>query len=120
MAEEEVEKCIKSELCYLGYKPNCYGTQYLMEAIYILYININNPNYDCNLKRNVYPIIAKRHNKNVLNIKCNIVNATDDMVCGCKEEKLIDYFGYYCFAKPGPKRIMETVLNKVQMKCGIR
>lgn len=115
---EQIQNNIKHELSYLGYNPNNYGTLYIMEAIYILYININNNNFNCNLIRNVYPIIAKKYNKTIINIQSNITNATNSMVCECEEEKLLKYLGYYSFSKPGSKRIIETVLTKLQRKYG--
>lgn len=116
MADEEIKNYIRKELGYLGYNPKYYGTQYIMEAIYILYNRSKNIDYDSNLIKSVYPVIAKKYNKDAFNIKCNIVNATDMMVCECEEEKLIEYLGYYYFVKPGPKKIIETVLNKLQRK----
>lgn len=114
ISNEQLKKDIKHELSYLGYNPNYYGTQYIMEAIYILYMNLDNDSN--NLFKNVYPIIAKKHNKNILNIQCNIINATNSMVCECEEEKLLKYLGYYSFSKPDAKKIIETILNKLQRK----
>lgn len=104
-------KAIKDELKYLGYNPKYYGTKYLIDAIYILFKNDNEYN---NLKKVVYPVIATKYRKSIQNIKCNIINATNIMVYECDEKKLIQYLGYYDYAKPGPKTIIEAVLSKLR------
>ena len=103
---------IKKELNFLGYNPKYYGTQYISEAIYIL---INNGFYNDkdNLEKYVYPAIAKKHNKSINTIKCNIINATDIMICECEEKRLKKYLGYYDFSKPGPKKIIESIISKI-------
>lgn len=103
---------IKRELKYLGYNPKYYGTKYLLDAIYIL---IENQLFDCkdNLEKEIYPIIAKKYGKTVNSIKCNIINATDIMVYECEEGKLLEYLGYYDFSKPGPKKIIESIILKI-------
>ncbi len=106
---------IKSELRYLGYNPKYYGTKYLLEAIYILIEN-EIYNYNGNLEKKIYPIIAKKYGKTVNSIKCNIINATDIMIYECEEEKLLEYLGYYDFSKPGPKKIIESIILKISKK----
>lgn len=106
---------IKSELRYLGYNPKYYGTKYLLEAIYILIEN-KIYNYNSNLEKKIYPIIAKKYGKTVNSIKCNIINATDIMIYECEEEKLLEYLGYYDFSKPGPKKIIESIILKISKK----
>ena len=105
---------IQKELYYLGYNPKYNGTKYLIEAIYILYTKGNY--IDDNLEKEIYPIIAKKHYKSINNIKCNIINATDTMVCECEENKLVEYLGFYNYSKPGPKKIIGTVLNKLHKR----
>lgn len=103
---------IKNELKYLGYNPKYCGTKYLFEVIYIL-LNNEQYNYNDNLEKDIYPIIAKKHGKSVNTIKCNIINATDMMVCECEENKLLEYLGYYDFSKPGPKKIIESIVLRL-------
>lgn len=105
---------IENELKYLGYNPKYYGTQYLIDVIDILYKNDNID--DDKLEKNIYPIIAKKYKKTINTIKCNIINATDMMVYECDEEKLIKYLGYFNYSKPGPKKIIERILTKIQEK----
>ena len=109
-----IKEDIKKELQYLGYKNKYYGTKYLADAIYILFLN--KEDYNNNLKRVVYPKLATKYKRTVQNIKCNIVNATDIMVYDCDEKKLMKYLGYIDYEKPGPKRIIEAVINKIKEK----
>lgn len=111
MNEQLIRKVIKEELKYLGYNPKYYGTEYLIEAIYILYTN--GIDGDDNLKKVVYPVIAKKYNKTIQNIKCNIINSTNIMVCECEENKLLEYLEFFDYSKPGPKKIIDAVLNHI-------
>lgn len=104
-----IKNRIKLELEYLGYNPNHLGTHYIAEIIYIVYCT----NFEGSLEKKIYPYIAKKHNKTVNTIKCNIINATTLMVCECPEEKLLNYLGKYSYYKPGPKTIIYTVINKI-------
>ena len=114
MNEQLIRRVIKDELKYLGYNPKYYGTEYLIEAIYILYTN--GIDGDDNLKKVVYPIIAKKYNKTIQNIKCNIINSTNMMVYECEENKLLEYLGFFDYYKPGPKKIIEAVLGNLDDK----
>lgn len=105
---------IQKELEYLGYNPNYNGTKYLMESIYILSSIDLDDNY--NLEKEIYPIVAQKYNKSVHNIKCNIIHSTDIMVYDCQEEKLNKYMGFFCYSKPGPKKIMYSVLKNMLKK----
>ena len=42
-----------------------------------------------NLKTKIYPIVAEKYGVNIQNIKCNIINATDIMICECEESSWI-------------------------------
>lgn len=75
--EDIIKVKIKKELKYLGYNFYYKGTKYLVDAIYILY-NMKDY-YNKILKRDIYPIISKKYNTSINNIKCNIRNATDIM-----------------------------------------
>lgn len=111
-----IREDIKNELKYLGYSPNYYGTKYLIDTIYILYKNDNYGEYNYNLKKIVYPVLSKKYGKKAQNIKCNIVNSTNIMICECEENKLLEYLGYFDYVKPSPKRIIEAVINKLNEK----
>ena len=112
--ESYIKKIISQELGYLGYSPKYNGTKYMCEMIYVAYKNNEESGY--NLKKNIYPVVAEKYGKTVQNIKCNIINATDIMVCECEEKRLIEYLGFYNYVKPGPKKIIEAVVKKLKEK----
>lgn len=99
---------INNELEYIGYNLSYTGTKYLSECIALMYGNYK---ISENLNKNIYPIIAQKHNKNINNIKCNIMTATNSMFYECSETKLQKYFN--TSLRPGPKSVICTVLNKL-------
>lgn len=109
--KNDYREIIWNELKYLGYNPAYYGTKYLIDCIYYLYKNCNI--YDDNSLTNVYPIISKKYNKPINNIKCNITRATSIMFCECEENKLKEYLGTCTIPKTGSRIIIQTILNKL-------
>lgn len=103
-------KKIKKELQYLKYDFSHNGTQYLIDSIMIVYQNINDSE---NLNKNVYPILSKKYNKSINNIKVNISNATNSMFYECDMNILKDYFNFYYDCKPKTKLVIFTILNKI-------
>lgn len=101
---------INNELEFIGYNLSYNGTKYLCECIAFLY---NNSKTSENLNKNIYPVIAKKYNKTVNNVKCNITSATYNMFYNCDEERLKNYFCFYTASRPNPKLVMFTVLNKI-------
>lgn len=87
------------------------GTRYLSETIFEIYKKEDF--LIDNLKKDIYPIIAKRHNKSVNTICGNIKQATKCMCLDCDEKILNDYFCYSYFVKPKLKEIIFTILNKI-------
>lgn len=73
-----IKQFILSELQFIGFKLKLNGTKYILESILYIY---NSNNYDLveNLEKNVYPILAKKHNKTSMNIKSNILKAINSM-----------------------------------------
>lgn len=113
--EEKRKNMIKNkivkQLQYLNYNLSHKGSQYLIEAILLIY---NMENYDIlNLKEDVYPIIAKRYNKSIHNIKCDINKANDYMYRVCKRERVRKYFKFFDDSKPTVKNVIYTILNKI-------
>lgn len=102
---------INNELEYISYNFVHKGTQYLAEIIYEIYTRRDICGY--NLKKDIYPIIAKKHKTTEHNIKCNIIHATNAMYYECEEEKLMKYLHYYTVSKPKPKEIIFTILNRL-------
>lgn len=110
---EDIINQIKNEMKYLHFNFLHNGSKYLLESIFLL-TNYDNY-YNVDLERDIYPIIAKKYNTTPHNIKCNIINATNIMYCECEEDKLIDYVHEYCVRKPGPKKIIIAILEKIKV-----
>ena len=106
-----IRKKIVNEINYLGYKASYKGTHYLIETIYNILAD-SNKHID-NLKKDVYPNVARMYNESVNNIKSNINRATEEMYCNCKSERLKEYFLYYEDIKPSVKTVIFTIINKI-------
>lgn len=102
---------INQELKQLNYNFSYDGTKYLREAIIEIY-KIKE-NFDGNLNKNIYPIIAKRYNKKTNTIYCDIKHATNLMTCDCDEHTLNAYFKNTYYSKPKINDIIYTILNKL-------
>lgn len=108
-----IREKIRVELKYIGYNLSYNGSRYLEETIFELYKN--KESYVDNLSKDIYPIIAKKYDKSVNTIKCNIIRATDIMYCECNIERLKSYFKFYADSKPKPKLVAFTILNKLDL-----
>ncbi len=108
---EYIRSKIIEQVTYLGYNLSYKGTKYLIDGID--YIAINQDKNLENLKRDVYPIIAKKYNQSIHNIKCNINRVTDLMYFNCESNKLKQYFQYYNDVKPNVKTVIYTIINKI-------
>ena len=108
-----LEKNIMNELIYIGYNPSHKGTIFLLEIIKIL-INRNEIEDYC-LKTDLYPILAKKYNKDVDLIKIDIFKATDNMYYNCESDKLYEYFRID--GKPNLKEIIYRISSNVLEKC---
>lgn len=104
-----VKSKIIKELKKLNYNFSYKGTEYLVYSIIVAY-NLKKDSYD--LQYEIYPIVAKKYDESINNIKCNITNATDKMYYDCEEKILFEYIN--CNSKPGPKKIIHTVLQKIK------
>ena len=82
----------------------------MSESIALIY---RNHDYSENLNKNIYPVIAKKYNKTVNNVKCSITSATTSMFYDCDETRLKNYFNFYTVIKPKPKVVIHTILNKI-------
>lgn len=103
---------INNELKKLHYNFSYNGTRYISEIIYEIYSK--NDIYLDNLKKYIYPVIAKRHNTNINNIHCNIKQSTKCMYFDCPETKLKEYFNLSKTKKPKEKLVITTILNKIR------
>ncbi len=102
---------INNELSHLHYNFSYNGTRYLAEVIFEIY-NLQNF-YKDNLKKDIYPIIAKKHNKSVNTIHGDIKQSTKCMYLDCEESIINKYFNYDFFVKPKLKEIIFTIINKI-------
>lgn len=110
----KIREIIIDELIYLGYDLSLMGTSYLLESIYII---INKRIIDnINLKNEIYPIIARKYNTNVNNIKCSINYASTIMYFNCPKDKIENYFKIYNNTKPSSKKIINSISNVVERK----
>lgn len=105
------EARIVKELTKLGYNLKYKGTKYLIDTILQMY-DKQHSMVD-NLQSVIYPIVAKKYNKTVHNIKSSIGKATECMYYECDSQKLADYFGFSNDEKPTVKQVIFTVINKI-------
>lgn len=109
-AKVELRKNIMKELQKLHYNSKFLGTKYLCESI----LKVSEmPYWDTfNLEKKIYPLVAKKYNKNVQNIKCNINNATAIMNCECPKSIIMKYFNFLDSSdEPKAKLVISTVLE---------
>lgn len=111
LQSENITEQIIREIQYLGYNLSHKGTMYLIETITYM-VNNRYKNYD-NLSKTIYPILSKKYNKTIGNIKSNICKATEIMYYECESNKLNKYFNFYLECKPKPKQVMSTIANKI-------
>lgn len=116
-AKEQIKKIsnvknkIIKQLQYLNYNLAHKGTQYLIDAILIIY---NKEDYEMfNLEEDIYPIVARKYNQSMHNIKSNINKANDYMYKVCKKERVRKYFKFFDDTKPTVKNVIYTILNKI-------
>ena len=109
--KERIYKKIDVELSNLNFNFSYKGTKYLKECIFELYL-AKNMDFD-NLSKNIYPILALKHNKTVNNIHCNIKQSVKAMYYDCEEKTITKYFNYSVFTKPKLKEVIFTILSKL-------
>lgn len=103
---------IKEELINIDYNYAYKGTKYLEEVILEIYkFGLE---FDGNLSKNIYPIIAQRYNKKTDTIYGNIKQSTNLMTYHCDNKKLCDYFGYCNLEKPKVQEVIFTILSKIK------
>ncbi len=119
--EKTIKNYIKQELRKLNYNFNFIGTQYIIDAIYLLYSL--KTYYKFSLEKDIYPAIANKYCDTANTIKGAIVYATDKMFYDCNEEVLQNYlYEFIIFdeedtlLKPGPKMIIRAVLKRIKDK----
>ena len=106
-----IKEKIKNQLTHLCYNLSYHGSKYLVDAIYLLYMNKDR--YYDNLSKDIYPVLANKHNKEANTIKCDITQATKNMFYDCPDKIIKDYFNYAKLTKPTVKEVMFTILSKI-------
>ncbi len=105
----EIREKIKKELINLGYDISLCGTLYLSECLYII-INREIEGI-LNLKKEIYPIVAEKYQKDVNDIRSNINYAT--IVMYNRNNNLKQYSNFYENIKPTIKQVIYIVLDKI-------
>lgn len=109
---KRIKNKIKEQLTYLSYNYSYSGTRYIEETILEIYKD--RYNFDGNLSKNIYPIIAKKHNKTVDTIYGNIKQTTNYMLLECNKNRIMDYLGYGDYVKPKIQDIIFAIVNKLE------
>lgn len=109
---KRIKNKIKEQLTYLRYNYSHSETRYIEETILEIYKD--RYNFDGNLSKNIYPIIAKMHNKTVDTIYGNIKQATNYMLLECNKDRIMNYLGYGDYVKPKIQDIIFAILNKLE------
>lgn len=109
---QKVKRKIVYELSSLGYNFKYKGTQYIYEAIIYVYQRNDMKLLD-NLENNVYKYIAYKNNKTKINIKTNIIKATELAYISQDRAVIKKYFSIEI--KPTPKVVISKILTKVNV-----
>ena len=117
MLTKSKERCsnlnniINIELKKLKFDFSHIGTTYLKEVIINLYKLRDH--FDGNLKENIYSVIAKKYNKKVNTIYCDIKQAVKSMLLKNDRSFIAEYFNYNYYYNPKINEIIFTILNKI-------
>ena len=105
---KDTEELIFKHLMQIGFNIKHNGTKYIAESIILL-------KYYCrvNYIKDIYSIIARKHNTTSNNIKSNILKSINYMYCETDFSIIQKYFSLIDDIKPTPKQIILTVLKKV-------
>ena len=103
---------IINELTNLGYEISHKGTIYLIDIIYTSY----EKGIVENLTKEIYPVIAKKYNQSINNIKSNVIRATEAMYYNCEEKKFKEYFRFFDIKKPTIKIVVSTIVSRLRLK----
>ena len=108
---EIINNKVDIELKKLNYNFSYNGTKYLRDTIIEIY-KIKDK-FEGNLTKNIYPKIAKKYNKRINTIYCDIKQATNSMILECDEKILNKYLRKSYFSKPKIMDIIYAILNKL-------
>ncbi len=100
---------VKEQIKKLKFEYANIGVKYIIESILL----IKNDDSLYNLQKDIYPIIAKKHNVSPNNVKWNINSCINKMYKNNNIANINDYFGDGFNRRPTPKTIIFTILNKL-------
>ena len=83
----------------------------MCETIYEIYLQ---KNINVKLNTNIYPIIAKKYNTTINNIKIAIFRASLNSYYDCEEEKLSTYTGKKIINKPTTLETIRAILKHIE------
>ena len=106
-----IDNKIYNELKKNNYNNIYIGTEYLKECIKLDYLQYSKE--ASNIQRQLYPLVAKKYKTSILNVKNNIIKATNLMYLNCDITKLKKYFNFVYDYKPTPKIVIKTIVNKL-------
>ncbi len=102
---------ISEELKKMNFNFSYVGTRYLVDVIYESYYRCEN--FDINLNSDIYPILSKKYNKTINNIKSNIHYSANMMYCETESSQLERKIGLCIDFKPKLKDIIISVIRKI-------
>lgn len=108
-----IKKKISKQLRDLNFKFSYVGTKYLSDCIYETYCLYNKSTI--NLEKCIYPIIAKKYNKSISNIKSSINKSVNLMYYDCDEQILKQFLKIKILtSNPKPKDIITTIVENLK------
>lgn len=102
---------IINELQNIGYNLSHNGTHYIAESVLL----IAEFKYDSeNLSKTVYPKVSQIYNKDLNNIKTNIITATDAAYKNMNKDMIKKYLKIPDNIKPTAKMVINTISKKLE------
>lgn len=109
---EELNKIIYNYLFKIGYNSAHLGTKYLANSIIEIFARKFDSKFK--LEKEIYPIVAKKFNTSVHNIKCDITLATKYMNNHCKVKNKQEFFNIFIDEYINTKDIIKCLIFKIR------
>lgn len=110
-----LKQLINIELKNFNFNFSYLGTRYLSDAIYEAYYRCKD--FDINLNTDIYPILSKKYNRSINNIKSNIYYSANMMYYDTEANQLGKSIGLNIDFKPKLRDIIVSILQKI---CNIK
>lgn len=110
-----IKENINKYLHYLNFNFSHVGTKYLLDCIYETYYLYKH--HTINLQKDIYPIVAKKYNKSISNIKSCIFKSLNLMYYDC-DEKILKNFLHLntLISNPKPKDFIIEIIERLHNK----